>query len=172
MSTNNGSLDEFTSKPIFWVLGFLTIVSYIVTIRNEIAVNRYRATLISYDAETIMILAFFSNIRWLIPYTTSRPRKLLFAFLYLGVFGMHVLMLRWVGITGWRWIIKVTFDFWPAQGHWLRQLEDYFDFLVLTLILFFIVVSAVCLGVVMACFQLTCVYELITYEPDVGRKEK
>jgi hypothetical protein len=63
MPTDNGTLDEFTSKPIFWILGFPTIIPCIVTIimAPSQAPN-------SYDTRRP------NWARWLIPYAMSRPR--------------------------------------------------------------------------------------------------
>jgi hypothetical protein len=156
MSTHNGALDEFTSTPIFWILGFLAIVSWIVTIIN--APNQAPK---SYDPRRP------HWTRWLIPYVTSRPRQLLFAFLSLGVFGAQVLMVRWVGITGVRWI-QAMFDFWPTQGGWATQSH----YSVSTLVLILMVVGAVFVGVLMAGCQFLCVLELMLFSPDAGIKEK
>ncbi|KAK0721360.1 hypothetical protein B0T21DRAFT_50904 [Apiosordaria backusii] len=156
MSTDNGTLDEFTSKPIFWILGFLAIVSWIVTI-----IRAPSQAPKSYDTRRP------HWTKWLIPYVTSRPRQLLFALLYLGVFGTQVLMVRWAGITGVRWI-QAMFDLWPAQGGWATQSH----YSVSTLVLILMVVGAVLVGVLMAVCQFLCVLELMLFNPDAGRGEK
>lgn len=156
MSADTGILDEFTSKPIFWILGFLVIVSWIVTIIT-----------IPSQAPSSYYTRQPHWTRWLTPYVTSRPRQLLFALLHLGVFGTQVLMVRWVAITGFRWI-QAMFDLWPAQGGWaMHSLYS-----VSTIVLILMVVGAVLVGVFMAVCQFLCVLELMLFHPDGGRGEK
>jgi hypothetical protein len=156
MSADNGILDEFTSKPIFWVLGFLAIVACIVTIMRAPSQAPK-----SYDIRRP------HWARWLIPYVTSRPRQLLFTLVYLGVFGTQVLMVRWAGITGMRWI-QAMLDLWPAEGGWATQSH----YSVSTLVLILSVVGAVLVGVLMSVCQFLCVLELMLFNLGSGRGEK
>lgn len=156
MSTDNGTLDEFTSQLMFWILGFLVIVSWIVTI-----IRAPSHAPESYDTRRPHWTG------WLTPYVTSRPRQLLFALLYIGVFGAQVLMIRWVGITGVRWI-QAMFDLWPVQEGWATQSHHSMS----TLVLILTVVGAVLVGVLMAVCQFLCVLELMLFNLDAGREEK
>lgn len=105
--------------------------------------------------------------RWLTSYVTSRPRQMLFALLYLGVFGTQVLTMRWVGMTGVRWIQSMV-DLWPAQGGWATR----GCYSVSTLVLILMVVGVVLMGVLMAVCQLLYILELMLFNPDAGRGEK
>jgi hypothetical protein len=156
MFTDHGPLDEFTSKPIFWMLGFLMTVSWIVTI-----IRAPSQPLKPYNPRRL------HWTRWLTPYVSSRPRQMLFALLYLGVFGTQVLTIRWVGVTGVRWV-QSMFDFWPAHGGWATKSH----YSVSTLVLILMVVGVVLIGVLMTVCQFLCVLELMLFNPDAGRGEK
>ncbi|KAK3297701.1 uncharacterized protein B0H64DRAFT_130118 [Chaetomium fimeti] len=157
MSTDDGAINEFTSQPVFWVLGLLTVVSCIVTIIK--APNQVPE---SYDARRP------HWTRWLTPYITSRPRQLLFALPYLAAFSTQVLMLRWVGMTGARWI-QAMFDSWPAQGGWAMQSHYY---VVSILVLILLVLGSVLVGAFMAVCQFQSILELMYFNLDAGRGEK
>lgn len=157
MFTDNGPLDEFTSKPIFWILGFLATVSCIVTIIRAPPSQPPK----TYNPRRP------HWTRWLTSYVTSRPRQMLFALLYLGVFGTQVLTMRWVGMTGVRWIQSMV-DLWPAQGGWATR----GCYSVSTLVLILMVVGVVLMGVLMAVCQLLYILELMLFNPDAGRGEK
>lgn len=76
-------------------------------------------------------------------------------------------MVRWVGITGVRWI-QAMFDLWPAQGGWVMQSH----YSVSTLVLILMVVGAVLVGALMAIYQFLCVLELMLLNPVSGGGEK
>lgn len=158
MSGERGDLDEYTSHPIFWILGFLAILSGIANIAKGAGKAEEK------QAHDIRRPHF---IKWLTPHITSRPRQLLFLVLYATGLGNQLLVLRWVGIKGLGWIYAV-FELWPTHLNWAMQIW----YAVSTLFLILMVAGSIFVGLVISGCQLSSVLELVAFEVNSVEQEK
>jgi hypothetical protein len=146
---NDGRLDEHTSKPAFWILGILTVVSGVATI----AAGQRDQGAPPYDIRQPRFTA------WLRPYITSRLRQAFAISSYLIVMGLQMLEIQWVGVTGLRWIQSML-DLWPRGGLAIRTY-----YALSTLCLTLGATSVVAIGGFFIMCQVSCLLELAFLSP-------